>query len=65
MVDMKAKRTITHDWIASKCEWTPYDGFEARAWAVATIIRGNIVMRDDELVGPSLGEPVRFLETGA
>ena len=65
VVDMKAKRTITHDWIASKCEWTPYDGFEAKAWAVATIIRGNIVMRDDELVGPSLGEPVRFLETGA
>ncbi len=64
VVDMKAKRTIANDWIASKCGWTPYDGFEAKAWAVATIIRGHIVMRDDELVGPALGEPVRFVETG-
>ena len=65
VVDMKARRVITDDWIASKCGWTPYNGMEAKAWPVATIIRGQFVMRDDELVGPSLGEPVKFLETGA
>ena len=65
VVDMKARRMITDDWIASKCGWTPYNGMEAKAWPVATIIRGQFVMRDDELVGPSLGEPVKFLETGA
>lgn len=65
IVDMKAKRTITADWIASKCGWTPYDGMEAKAWPISTIIRGKTVMRDDELVGPSLGEPVKFVETGA
>ena len=64
VVDMKASRVITHDWSASKSGWTPFDGFEARAWPKATIIRGNIVMRDDELTAPSLGQPVRFLETG-
>ena len=64
VVDMKASRVITHDWSASKSGWTPFDGFEAKAWPKATIIRGNIVMRDDELTAPSLGVPVRFLETG-
>ena len=65
VVDMKARRTITHEWSASKCGWTPFDGMEAKAWPIATIIRGQMVMRDDELIGPSLGKPVRFLETGA
>ena len=32
-------------------------------WVKATIIRGKIVARDDELIGKPIGEPVRFLET--
>ena len=30
---------------------------------MATIIRGRVVMRDDEIVAPSLGEACRFVET--
>ena len=30
---------------------------------MATIIRGRVVMRDDEVVGPAHGRPVRFQET--
>jgi dihydroorotase len=30
---------------------------------MATIIRGKIVMRDDEVVAEGQGEPVRFHET--
>jgi dihydroorotase len=30
---------------------------------VATIIRGRVVMREDEVMAPHLGEPVRFAET--
>lgn len=62
VVDLKARREITDAWIASRCGWTPFAGFEAKSWAVATIIRGNIVMRDDELLGSPLGVPVRFQE---
>jgi dihydroorotase len=32
-------------------------------WPKATVIRGRIVMRDDELLDRPVGEPVRFLET--
>jgi hypothetical protein len=30
---------------------------------MATIIRGETVMRDDELVKAASGQPVRFMET--
>ena len=63
IVDLKARRTITHDQMATRAGWTPFDGVEAKGWPMATIIRGRVVMRDDEIVAPSLGEPVRFLET--
>ena len=43
--------------------WTPFDGMQAKGWPMATIIRGRVVMRDDEVVRPHLGEPVRFGET--
>ena len=26
VVDLKRRRTITNDWIESRCGWTPYDG---------------------------------------
>jgi len=63
IVDLKARRTITHDQMATRAGWTPFDGVEAKGWPMATIIRGRVVMRDDEIVAPSLGEPVRFQET--
>ena len=63
VVDLKRKETITEDWSKSKCGWTPYDGFEATGWPVATIIRGGFVMRDGEIVKKGGGQPVRFNET--
>jgi dihydroorotase len=63
IVDLKARRTITHAHMASRVGWTPFDGMEAKGWPMATIVRGRVVMRDDEVVAPHQGQPVRFLET--
>ena len=63
VVDLKAERTIRHEDMANRSGWTPFDGFAAKGWPLATIIRGRVVMRDDEVIAPSLGEPIRFLET--
>ena len=63
VVDLKARKTITHEWSASRCGWTPFDGMEAKAWPVATFVRGALVMCDGALVAPGRGEPVRFVET--
>ncbi len=63
LVDLKAKKTITHDQQATRCGWTPFDGVEATGWPMATIVRGRVVMKDGELVGSAQGRPVRFQET--
>jgi dihydroorotase len=63
LVDLKARRTITHDQQASRCGWTPFDGFEAVGWPMATIVRGRVVMQDGELIGTAHGRPVKFMET--
>src|SRR6478735_514904 len=65
VVNLHRVQTITNDWIASKCGWTPYDGKKVTGWPVGTIVRGNVVMWDGVLETPSQGEVVRFEETFA
>ena len=62
VVDLKARRTITNDWMETRCGWTPFDGMTVIGWPRATVVRGAIVMRDDELLGPPAGAPVAFQE---
>jgi len=63
IVDLKREETITNKWVASRAGWTPYDGMKVRGWPVGTFVRGRRVMWQGELLTPSTGEPVRFLET--
>ena len=63
LVELKARRVIRHEDMASRCGWTPFDGFEAEGWPMATIVRGRVVMKDGELIGAAHGRPVRFQET--
>jgi dihydroorotase len=63
IVDMKRTRTIENSWIASPCGWTPFDGQSVTGWPVMTIIRGQVAMREDEVLGSPQGRPVQF-ETG-
>ncbi|MGB5094160.1 MAG: dihydroorotase [Parvibaculum sp.] len=63
IVDMKAKRIIRNEWIASKCGWTPYDGKQVTGWPIGTVVRGAIAMWNDELQGKAQGEPVTFVES--
>lgn len=63
VVDLKRSETITNKWIASRAGWTPYDGMRVTGWPAGTFVRGRRVMWQGELVTPSQGEPVRFLET--
>ena len=60
IVDLKAKRTITSDWIESKCDWTPFDGVSVNGWVQGTIIRGRRVMWDDQLIGDAGGDALSF-----
>ncbi|WP_270938342.1 dihydroorotase [Falsiroseomonas oryzae] len=60
VVDMKRSRTIEESWIVSPCGWTPFAGHRCTGWPVMTIVRGHVVMREDEVQDGPLGAPVRF-----
>ena len=60
IIDIQKERVIENSWIASKCGWTPYDGMKVKGWPVMTVIRGNIVMKEDELFDP-IGKPMQFI----
>lgn len=63
IVDLKRRETITNQWIASKCGWTPFAGASVTGWPVGTIVRGDKVMWQGELVTPSRGQAMRFQDT--
>jgi dihydroorotase len=60
LVDLAATRRITNAAMASPCGWTPFDGMQVRGWPIATIIRGNIVMREDALAPAPSGRVAHF-----
>jgi len=62
IVDLKRTETITNDWIASRCAWTPYHGRKVTGWPVGTFVRGRKVMWEGELLERGHGAPVAFFE---
>ena len=60
IVDLKRREEITRAWIASKSQWSPYEGKQVTGWPVGTYVRGLEVMHDGELVAPARGEAARF-----
>jgi dihydroorotase len=60
IVDMRHSRTIEHDWIVTPAGWTPFAGMQVTGWPVITVVRGNVVMRNDEVIGQPSGRIVHF-----
>jgi dihydroorotase len=60
LVDLKAQRRISNDWIATPAGWTPFDGMAVTGWPVATIVRGRVAMREDTVLGEPAGKLVTF-----
>lgn len=62
IVDLNRRWTITAGWLKSRCGWSPFTGHELTGKPIGTIIRGQLVMWEDELLGHPIGEPLRFEE---
>lgn len=62
IVDLKRRETITNAQAGSKAGWTPYDGKEVTGWPIGTIVRGQRIMWDGEIVAPGQGRAVEFSE---
>ncbi len=60
IVDLNATHTLENRQIASRCGYTPFDGMKVTGWPVFTIVRGNVVMRENQLLGTPVGRAVRF-----
>ncbi len=62
LVDLKARREITLDWLASKTGWSPFAGRQVTGWPIMTILRGTVIARDGAIVSAPIGQPVAFQE---
>ncbi len=60
LIDLNHQHTITNEWIASKCGWTPFHGRKVKGWPIATIVGGNVIMRNNEVLGKPVGQVVNF-----
>jgi dihydroorotase len=63
VVDLKKRWTVGPDWLASRCNWSPFEGMDLIGKATGTIIRGHRVMWEDALANEAVGEAVRFEAT--
>ena len=50
IVDMSKEVKISNDDQITACGWTPYDGMHVKGWPTMSIIRGNIVMEDEQVL---------------
>jgi len=60
IVDMNMKKVIKNDWIASKCGWTPFDGYEVKGFPLGTIVNGKAIVWDGKFIEKANGKPLRF-----
>lgn len=51
LLDLDREWTITHDSVLSKIGWTPYHGRSVRGAVVRTLVRGEEVWHDGQVVG--------------
>jgi dihydroorotase/allantoinase len=64
VVDMDRSRTITAEDLHMSCGWTPYEGYELTGDVTHTIVGGEVVARDGEVLGdPGDGQFVPRIET--
>ncbi len=61
IVDMHKEKTIKNGDMLTKCGWTPFDGWKVKGAVAATIVNGNIICRDGEIVDEKTkGKEARF-----
>ena len=62
VVDLKLKKKIEQNWLASKCGWSPFVNWQVRGWPVFTFLNGKKVMAESEVLGSPKGQMIEFNE---
>ena len=60
VVDRNGRFSITEEWLASRCGWSPFTGMELKGRILGTIVRGHVAMWENELSNTAGGEVLRF-----
>ena len=60
IIDLNKVIEIKNEKIESKCGWSPFDGYKFKGTPVATIINGEIKMKNGKLLGDPSGKPMLF-----
>jgi dihydroorotase len=60
IMNMNKEFTITNNWIASNCKWTPFDGWKVKATPFGTIVNGNVSVWNEILTDTKFGKPLQF-----
>jgi len=53
LVDLEKEQKVTPELLQSYSNYTIYDGMKIRGWPVLTMVRGQIVMEDGQVIGKS------------
>ena len=60
IVDMNKEIEIKNENIQSKCGWSPFHGYKFKGTPIATIVNGEVKMKNGEIVGDPKGTPMIF-----
>ena len=63
IIDLKAKKKIESNWLASKCAWSPFENWQVQGWPVFTFLYGQKVMAEDEVLDQPSGQKIEFNDT--
>lgn len=65
LIDLKAKRKIESKWLASKCGWSPFEGWQIQGWPKAAFLHGKMLMAEDEVLGSPSGRKIEFCDVSS
>jgi allantoinase len=51
IIDLKIKRKVRAEDLHYKVGWTPYEGFTLKGWPILTMLRGEILCEDEQVIG--------------
>ena len=60
LVDLNLKHTFEDSEMATQSGWTPYHGDTVTGFPIATVLAGEVVMKDGQLLARSHGAPLTF-----
>ncbi len=59
IVDLEKQQKITAETLLSAQEYTPFEGIEVKGWPVETILRGQVIFANGQMVAKPRGEYIR------